>query len=104
MQAPDNGRRFRSAARKGDARAPQDTSPSEALARKQVHMAMVRWLILAAALVVAGATAAENLTSTRTELAPTGKLRVGITCGLARPLDLLYREGLRQPGSCAASP
>ena len=50
----DNGRRFRSAARKGDARAPQDTSPSEALASKQVHMAMYRWPIFAAMVVVAG--------------------------------------------------
>src|SRR3954468_10203281 len=48
-------------------------------------MAMVRWLITAAALVVAGATAAENLTSTRTELAPTGKLRVGLLVGSLGP-------------------
>ena len=48
-------------------------------------MAMVKWLILAAALVVAGATAAENLTSARTELAPTGKLRVGVLVGSLGP-------------------
>src|SRR3954469_3383672 len=48
-------------------------------------MAMVRWLITAAALVVAGAPAAENLTSTRTELAPTGKLRVGLLVGSLGP-------------------
>src|SRR3954469_23075224 len=48
-------------------------------------MAMVRWLITAAALVVAGAPAAENLTSTRTELAPTGKLRVGLLVGSLAP-------------------
>src|SRR3954462_13287531 len=41
-------------------------------------MALIRWLILASALVVAGAAAAGNITSTRNELAPTGKLRVGI--------------------------
>src|SRR4051812_12247999 len=71
----------------GDARGPQDTSPSEALASKQGHMAMRKWLILAAALVVAGATAtaAENLTSARTELAPTGNLRVGILVGSLGP-------------------
>src|SRR3954470_22747696 len=53
------------------------------------HMAMRKWLILAAALVVAGATdtatAAENLTSARTELAPTGNLRVGILVGSLGP-------------------
>src|SRR3954468_2538176 len=48
-------------------------------------MAMMRWLILAAALVAAGTTAAENLASTRTELAPTGKLRVGILVGSLGP-------------------
>src|SRR3954467_2620258 len=77
----DNGRWFRSAARKGDARAPQDTSPSEALASKQRHMAMRKWLTLAAALVVAGATARDNDTAARTELASTGKLRVGLLVG-----------------------
>src|SRR3954452_24712157 len=81
----DNGRWFRSAARKGDARAPQDTSPSEALASKQGHMAMRKWLILAAALVVAGATATDNGASARTELAPTGKLRVGLLVGSLGP-------------------
>jgi len=39
---------------------------------------MIKWSILAAALVVAGATAADNVTSARKELAPAGKLRVGI--------------------------
>src|SRR4051795_11309784 len=52
-------------------------------------MAMRKWLILAAALVVAGATdtakAVENLTSARTELAPTGNLRVGILVGSLGP-------------------
>jgi polar amino acid transport system substrate-binding protein len=74
----DNGRRFRSAARKGDARAPQDTSPSEALASKQVHMAMYRWPIFAAMVVVGGTATAENISSARKELTPTGKLRVGV--------------------------
>src|SRR4051794_35706351 len=77
----------------GDARGPQDTSPSEALASKRGHMAMRKWLIWAAALVVAGATAtatatataAENLTSARTELAPIGNLRVGILVGSLGP-------------------
>jgi polar amino acid transport system substrate-binding protein len=46
---------------------------------------MIKWLILAAALAVAGPTAAENLTSTRKELAPTGKLRVGILVGSLGP-------------------
>src|SRR3954471_8704826 len=48
-------------------------------------MAMMRWLIVAAALVAAGTTAAENLASTRNELAPTGKLRVGILVGSLGP-------------------
>jgi polar amino acid transport system substrate-binding protein len=48
-------------------------------------MAMMRWLIVAAALVVAGATAAEDVTSTRKELAPTGKLRAGILVGSLGP-------------------
>src|SRR3954449_3998237 len=48
-------------------------------------MAMMRWLILAAALVAVGTTAAEDLASTRTELASTGKLRVGILVGSLGP-------------------
>src|SRR3954464_1719699 len=48
-------------------------------------MALIRWLILASALVVAGAAAAGNITSTRNELAPTGKLRVGILVGSLGP-------------------
>ena len=46
---------------------------------------MIKWMILAVALSVAGATAAENLTSARKELASTGKLRVGILVGSLGP-------------------
>jgi polar amino acid transport system substrate-binding protein len=46
---------------------------------------MIKWLILAAALVVPGATTAENLTVARKELAPTEKLRAGILVGSLGP-------------------
>jgi len=48
-------------------------------------MAMRKWLTLAAALVVAGATARDNDTAARTELASTGKLRVGLLVGSLGP-------------------
>ncbi len=48
-------------------------------------MAMIRWLTLCAALIIAGVAAAENDTSARKELAPTGKLRAGILVGSLRP-------------------
>src|ERR687885_2576851 len=51
----------------------------------QVQMATLRGLTLSAALVVAGATVAEDVTSARKELASTGKLRVGILVGSLGP-------------------
>src|SRR3954468_15463087 len=47
---------------------------------------MIKWVFLATAtLVVAGAAAADNITAARKELAPTGKLRVGILVGSLGP-------------------
>ncbi len=46
---------------------------------------MIKWLTLSAALIIAGAAAAEDGTSARKELAPTGKLRIGILVGSLGP-------------------
>src|ERR671939_858031 len=46
---------------------------------------MIKWLTLSAALIIAAAVAAEDDTSARRELAPTGKLRAGILLGSLRP-------------------